>query len=273
LRLYRPILLPLGVFILWNVVGGLALFYLPPLVGLPLAALLFWWVIERYLLGGPARREERARWLRLRPLERPVLVWTLAAVPVLLVLSWSLGEIYLHLVPVPEDQLNPYGPLLARRETRLLLSLFAIAAAPMIEEMVFRGAIQRPLEDSLGAGAGILLAALLFAAVHLQPWLLPLHLFLGIAFGWVVYATGSLWAGIILHAANNVAAMLILTLLETPERGPTVWEAAPDPGLWGSLWLLAAGAAAAGWVGTRLWQAGRGSRGRSLAAPAAGEPS
>jgi len=273
LRLFRPILLPLGVFVLWNVVGGLTLFYLPPLVGVPLAALLFWWVIERYLLGGPTRREERARWLRLLPLERPVLVWTLAFLPVLLVLSWSLGEIYLHLVPVPEEQLNPYGPLLARRETRLLLSVFAIAAAPVLEEMVFRGAIQRRLEESLGPAAGILLAALLFAAVHLQPWLLPLHLFLGVAFGWVVYATGSLWTGIILHAANNVAAMLTLSLLDAPERGPTVWEAAPDPGIWTSLGLLAMGAVAAWWVGTRLWQVGGASRGRSLAGPGDDGPS
>lgn len=270
MRLFRSIIVPLAVFLLWNVIGGLALFYLPPLLGVPLAAILFWWVIERYLLGGSDRRTERGDRLRLRPPGRPVLLWTVAAIPVLMVLSWSVGELYLYLVPVPEEHLNPYAPLLARRDTRLLLSVFAIAAAPMLEEMVFRGAIQRELEEQLGAGAGILLAALLFAAVHLQPWVLPLHLFLGVAFGWAVYATGSLWTGIILHTANNVAAMLALSLADTPGRAPTVWEATPAPGLWNTVALLAVSVLAARWVGRGLWYAGRGNEGALAAFPADG---
>jgi uncharacterized protein len=271
-RITRPILLPLGIFLLWNVAGGLTLFYLPPLLGVPLAAVLFWWVIEIYLLGGAGRRAERAVWLRLRPPARGTVAWTVAAIPVLLVLSWCLGELYLQLVPVPEEQLNPYAPLLARTETRLLLSVFAIAAAPVLEEMVFRGAIQRHLEGAVGVGGGILFAAFLFAGVHLQPWLLPLHLFLGLAFGWTVYATGSLWTGIILHAANNVAAMLTLSLVGTPERAPTVWEAAPDPGLWVTVAVLAGAGFAAAWVGRGLWRAGEPLRAATRLADPDSEP-
>jgi uncharacterized protein len=272
-RHISPILVPLGVFLVWNVAGGLTLFYLPPLLGVPLAAVLFWWVVEHYLLGGADRRVERSATLRLVPPGTAAIRWTLAAIPVLLVLSWCVGEIYLHLVPVPAEQLNPYAPLLDRPETRLLLSVFAIAAAPVLEELVFRGSIQRYLEGAFGAVAGILIAAFLFAAIHFQPWLLPLHLFLGIAFGWTVYATGSLWTGIILHAANNVAAMLVLSLADSQERAPTVWEAAPDPGIWITLAVLAVTAAAAVPVGRGLWSAGAPRRSEPLAAPAGAGPS
>jgi uncharacterized protein len=256
----------LGVFLAWNLGIGLLLLYVGPPLGLAgalaLSALLLW----GYLLRGPAGTSATRRWaaLRLRPLSGEVLGWTLAAIPVVLLLSWSVGDLYTRAVPVPVESLNPFEAILATREGRLSIAVFAIAVAPIVEEFVFRGLIQWKLERRLGAVAGILAAAALFALVHALPWVLPLHLFLGTVFGFAVYATRSIWTGVILHAANNTVA-LVGVVVEGGEPPPTgtLWQAGVTADLLGSGAALLFSVAAAFWVARKLWEAGRPARLRS----------
>lgn len=208
-------------------------------LGLGLALALGAWVLQAYLLGGPRPQRRRAL-LRLRPLSRATLPWTLAAVPALLLASWALGEVWTRLVPVPPESFDPFDQLARTAGGRLALTVLAVAVAPVLEEFFFRGLIQRSLERRLGAGRGIVAAAGLFAIAHFLPWVLPLHLFLGLAFGYAVYATRSIWTGVLLHAANNAAAVVGLRMqAENPQPTPTIWQA----GL-GREWWLAVGVAA-----------------------------
>lgn len=91
-------------------------------------------------------------------------------------------------------------------------------AAPLVEEVVFRGAILRKLlewmTDSFGeltkqkAWIAIAISALFFAAIHLNPAQIP-HAFLGgILLGWLYYRTESIIPGILFHWINNSAAFL-----------------------------------------------------------------
>src|SRR5690606_24219680 len=124
-----------------------------------------------------------------------------------------------------------------------------------VEEFVFRGLIQRHLERRHGAAAGILGGAALFALVHLLPWVFPLHFFLGAAFGFAVWATRSIWTGVILHTANNAAAMISLAFTgEDPAPTGTLWEIGITPDLWVSIATLLIMAAAAAWLTSRLLQ-------------------
>src|SRR5690606_8405476 len=146
--------------------------------------------------------------LRLRPLHGAALTWTLVAIPVLLVLSWALGDVYTRLVPVPPESLNPFEALLSESDGRLLITVFAVGIAPIVEEFTFRGLVQRGHDRRYGAATGIILAAAMFALVLLLPWVFPLHFFLGAAFGFAVWAPRSIWTGVLLHTANNTAAMI-----------------------------------------------------------------
>jgi uncharacterized protein len=216
-------------------------------------------VIYLYVLrAGSPQEQERAVDLRLTPLRGDPLRWTLLAAPVLLLFSWSLGEVYMRLVPVPSQALNPFGQLFVDARGRLMLALLAVGIAPLIEEFFFRGLIQRALERRWGIAGGIAGASALFALVHFIPWIFPLHLVLGAAFGFAVVAARSIWAGVLLHAANNSVALLGLGL----ERGEipvvsTIWVAGPDVRLWVSIAALAAATWAGVWIGRRLWKAGR----------------
>ena len=263
-----PVLRPLGAFFLWNiatwgVILGLVLAG-HTLVGLAAAALLFGAFLRVYLLRA-GRPGEARRWatLRLRPLGRDAALGTLAAVPVLFALAWALGEVWTRLVPVPPETFRPFEALTRTAEGRLTVVLFAMVAAPLVEEFVFRGLVQRPLEQRWGPAPAIGFTALLFALVHALPWVLPIHLLLGLAFGFVVYATRSIWAGVLLHAANNSLAALGIGA-EAPELPPTVWRTGFTGDFWFALAMLVLAALAARALAARLLQAGHGRR------PAAG---
>jgi membrane protease YdiL (CAAX protease family) len=255
----------LGVFLLWNIFAGLSLFLLPAPVGIAVALLLAWVLLHRYLLRSHDPDRERY-WatLRLRPLPPRAARWMVAAVPALIVLSWALGEVYVRIVPVPPETFNPFGAITRTPLGRLSIAVLAIGVAPVLEEFFFRGLIQRPLERRWGPGPAIIAAAAIFALVHLLPWVFPLHLFLGIAFGWVVYVTRSIWAGVILHAANNAAAVMGLNGGEEQPLRPTLWQTGLTADWWTAVASLVVSALIAAWVAQRLWQAGIGNAERGM---------
>lgn len=83
-----------------------------------------------------------------------------------------------------------------------------VVGAPLTEEPLFRGLIVGGFALRYGARKAILLSALLFALIHLNPWQLPTALAAGLFLGWLVLRTGSLWPGVLAHAFNNLAATL-----------------------------------------------------------------
>ncbi len=263
-RAVLPVFRPLGVFFLWNlatwgVILGLVLAG-RALAGLAAATVLFAVYLRVYLLR-VGRPGELRRWatLRLRPLGRDGAVGTLAAVPVLFALAWSLGEVWTRLVPVPPESFRPFDELTRTAEGRLAAVLFAVVAAPLVEEFVFRGLVQRPLERRWGPAPAIAFTALLFALVHALPWVLPMHLLLGVAFGFVVYATRSVWAGVLLHAANNSLAALGIAA-EPPELPATVWRTGFTADFWIALAVLALASGVAHGLAVRLLRIGHGRR-------------
>ena len=76
---------------------------------------------------------------------------------------------------------------------------------------MFRGRIQPTLRRSLPPVPAILLTATIFAAAHLSPLKFPPLLVAGVIYGAAVHSSGSVWAGVILHASVNAAAALLAT--------------------------------------------------------------
>lgn len=103
---------------------------------------------------------------------------------------------------------------IARTPLNMAAMFFAIAiAAPLVEELLFRGLLQNALTKYLPIWGAILLSSFLFALVHLQPYAIPGLMSLSIAFGYLYHRTGSLRTNIILHMANNSFALLITQFL------------------------------------------------------------
>ena len=78
--------------------------------------------------------------------------------------------------------------------------------APLAEEGVFRGAVQRRAQP-LGRGQAVLLQAVLFALQHGSVAAMVYALVCGLGLGWLADRTGYLWPGMLLHSANNLLVL------------------------------------------------------------------
>ena len=88
--------------------------------------------------------------------------------------------------------------------------------APVAEEMVFRGALLRRLDEALGhrlRWLSIAVTALLFAAVHGNMAQGAGAFLMGLPLGWAYIRTRSIVPGIIMHWTNNTIAVFIYRIM------------------------------------------------------------
>ncbi len=97
------------------------------------------------------------------------------------------------------------------------LVITAVIAAPIVEEMVFRGVVMRGLRSRLPLAVVIVVQGLLFGAAHVDPvrgagnvGLVLVLSGVGIAFGIAVALLGRIGPSIVAHAIFNGAVLLIV---------------------------------------------------------------
>lgn len=185
--------------------GVLAVYY-----ALQLA--LLWWLVRRrggsfseaFSLVGAGERGSDG-WLRSAGLVAAGLVLTR-------VLATGYGLLTQRLGLMPAAGTDTVTRVFGTAPAGLALAVVMLVfVGPFVEELVFRGALQRGLESRFGVWPAIVAQALLFAAFHRSWWLLVPMTLLGVALGWLARRRRSLWPPIALHALYNalsVAAVL-----------------------------------------------------------------
>src|SRR5262249_20364260 len=99
-------------------------------------------------------------------------------------------------------------------EERIMIIVFAVAIAPIVEEFFFRFFIYGVLKRYVGVFLGVILSALLFAAAHAHfPSFVPLFV-LGSCFAIAYQWSGSILVSMTMHSLFN---SLTLTALAFPE--------------------------------------------------------
>lgn len=126
---------------------------------------------------------------------------------------------YLEAFRAIHRALAPSGPLDA------LVSLLVIAILPGVcEELVVRGVLLPSLAHGLGPAAGqrawvaVLASALLFAAIHLDPYRFLFTLSIGLALGVVRLGTGSLWPPVLAHGSLNALTFAVAPFVDDPSQ-------------------------------------------------------
>lgn len=92
--------------------------------------------------------------------------------------------------------------------------------APLLEEVLFRGAIQGYMMRRYTPWTGIICAALTFGIFHMNPAQSVYATLIGIIFGWIYYRTGNLLSVIVGHVLNNSMATLSLQLFPESDTLP-----------------------------------------------------
>ncbi|MCU0248186.1 MAG: CPBP family intramembrane metalloprotease, partial [Bryobacter sp.] len=120
--------------------------------------------------------------------------------------AWTVGGgLLIRVLPPPESLVKALEKLLILDDKNVpLWQVWAfIALLPAVcEEMLFRGLIMSGFR-SMGKWPAIVATGLLFGLAHASIYRLLPTLFLGLVFGWVVWRTGSVLAGMICHLLNN----------------------------------------------------------------------
>ena len=169
------------------------------------AALSLSVLVAARIRGGQHWRDVVA-WLPWSPLRGAAWVWGLAA---LLILYSAVADTTIeHFHP----GFNPLTKMPGEGRWRVLFVILAAVAAPITEELIFRGWLYTSLRAAIGIAASMLLVSVLFAIAHWESThLYALAVFpVGLALAFVRERTGSIKASMLVHGVyNGIASMLL----------------------------------------------------------------
>lgn len=148
-------------------------------------------------------------WVRTRPWF--VLFWCVVAALGALVPSVWLQE---HMPELPNLVEGEFDMIMKDRMGYFVVGLLA----PLAEEMVFRGAILRSLlRWKSNPWVGIVISAILFAVIHMNPAQMPHAFLIGLLLGWMYWRTDSIVPGVVYHWVNNTVAYILYNIYPNPD--------------------------------------------------------
>ncbi|MDJ0363641.1 type II CAAX endopeptidase family protein [Hymenobacter sp. H14-R3] len=192
--------------------------------------LTIWWLRRR---AGPAR------W-HMSALRGPGEKWGWYALLPLLVLLQGILLSPLHLLHLPNWTSGTFKEI---AHYPVFAFLFGCVAAPVFEELLFRGILLNGLLRNYSPAVAIGQSALLFGVFHFNPAQSLNAALMGLLLGWLYYQTRALGMCIGLHALNNLLAFSAMNsprLENTPELSQSMG------GVWYLVVLVVAALALAG---------------------------
>lgn len=217
--------LALAVLLLQVVIGGTLGIFGPRLgLGLNLAAmigfanllafgLVIWWAVRASRLPvGQALPFRAVPGILYLPLTLLVLGLGIVASEV--------DNLFRSVVPVPDFLVRALSGIAGGGAASIVT---VVVIAPLVEEMLFRGTMLRGFLGRYRPGTAVLVSALIFGLIHLNPYQFFSALVLGVVLGWIFLYTRSLWPCIFGHALFNGHAFVLATLLpfEIPGYNPS----------------------------------------------------
>jgi membrane protease YdiL (CAAX protease family) len=219
------------------------------------------------VIGWPLILWMGLRWSRVSFREAcPLTRFPVRIVPALLIVSFGATILLLAgaaLIPMPEAMEKELTQGITG-SSKLSLFFSVVLAAPLGEELFFRGWVLRGYLGRYSASKAVWASAMLFALFHLNPWQAVVALPLGLGFAWLFLRTGSLLPGILGHATVNFSTNFLLS--------PLALALGYDADAWKALGhfptsMLALGGAMAIIGGLILWRQVAGFLPLSAAAP------
>ena len=143
--------------------------------------------------------------LRIKKVSLTTIQYSLIFSVGVLIIFDTLDRIIHQIIPEP-DYIIGLGDIMQPDSTlgHLFLFLAVVIVAPIGEEIVFRGFLQKFLENYWkDITRAVLVTSLFFAMIHFNPyWTIQIYL-LGVVLGFLAWKTKSVVPSIILHSINN----------------------------------------------------------------------
>lgn len=100
----------------------------------------------------------------------------------------------------------------------LNIFLLACLCTGIAEETMFRGALHKLFSQKCSVHTSAILVGLVFAIIHFEYTGFLFRWFLGTAYVYMVYYSGSIWPSICAHATNNLIAFIGMRVMTLPEN-------------------------------------------------------
>jgi membrane protease YdiL (CAAX protease family) len=187
---------------------------------------------------GP-KRESRRAMVPLAPVSARAWGWSLAGGGAAVIAAAALWTVLATIVRVPPNLLPDLKGV--PMTTVIPMLLVGIAAAPLSEEIAFRGYAMRLIRRSFSPTAALVITSVIFAAVHLtQGFYAPkllVYFLAGLTFGYVALRTGSLLPAMVVHSFGDLT---FFTLVWSHDAGRRlIGEGGADGWFFANLALLA----------------------------------
>ena len=129
--------------------------------------------------------------------------------PVLLIGMYLITVWYgqlIHVMGVPDD----FGALHLDTVSSVVMTVIAtVFLAPVFEEITYRGVLLHGLADGKKQITAVMLSALAFTVMHMNPLQVPYQFALGVLSAFIALKTKRLLPSIILHSTSNISALII----------------------------------------------------------------
>jgi membrane protease YdiL (CAAX protease family) len=186
----------------------MASFALPMIWGLVIVELILLGLLWLYLRkDGRMSAIQLDKWSDLS-LAKTVLI-AVALIGAGLAFNWAYSEYVVPDIKVQEDLRRLFAAIPSTLPNQILLFVAVAIIAPLLEELLFRGLLQKSLSHKLPIWAAIAISALVFGVMHMDFYAMPPLIMMGAIFGVIYHLTGSLRVTILLHLINNAAALTL----------------------------------------------------------------
>lgn len=148
-----------------------------------------------------------ARRIKVHDVLAAIIAW--AGYLIMSIVLTVLAAVILPQINLDQSQDIGFGRIVSDWDI-VYIFLAIVIAAPIMEELIFRGYLYGTLRRLMPWWAGAVVTGVVFGLVHGQ-WNVALDTFaLSMIACYLREYTGSIWAGVVLHALKNSIAFLIL---------------------------------------------------------------
>jgi uncharacterized protein len=143
----------------------------------------------------------------------------------LFVVILLLNELYQNVITTFHLNLQTNDQAILRESKQVPLTTYAtllvsVLAAPLCEEIFFRGFVFAGLLRGMPVALAVVMSALIFAVAHADPGSFLVLFFIGMGLAFLRWYTKSLWPSILLHLLNNGIGALLIVLVMNGVKVP-----------------------------------------------------
>ena len=130
------------------------------------------------------------------------------------IISSGIDNLINYFFPMPVFLQNTFQSMLGNDYFVISLLLVGILPA-FLEEMFFRGVVLSAFRINYSQTKAVLLSALFFGIIHLNPYQFVTAFLIGLIMAYVLIKTNSILPAVYMHLFNNVTAVIVMRI-ESP---------------------------------------------------------